>query len=431
VNGGIMDYLPELIVVDPLRTKSRTYEISVAESLFVYGWKLKDKATGELLHTSSNFGSTTRRDPNDDFAHPIIDGVLWNVSARAPSFVIDSTTATDKTYTHWITQPPQIQDGGYYGRSGAPSYGGMIEFGEELGGGYFSSITTTIPAAATYPVLLKFGPGNGQKAYRLARTGPGSSYQLQTTVKTAAPAGEPFVNFPFSAWDVRDANHPRQITLTWRDQDQNALWTPGTITANLEYAMILDLPYDSLGRQFTYPANPLKAGPVIGDEATVNVPILYFVSLRGTTAPPTGTAESISPGSFLIRPLLGYRPGVTLEIPINGPTITSSLIRADALNRVNVFPNPFYGINSNANDGRRRTVTFSNLPVKATIRIFNLAGQLVRVLWKDDAGQYLEWNLMNEHGRFVGSGMYLALVEMPDLGISKTLKLAVLQAEEW
>jgi len=68
------------------------------------------------------------------------------------------------------------------------------------------------------------------------------------------------------------------------------------------------------------------------------------------------------------------------------------------------------------------------------VRIFNLAGQLVRVLDKDDNAQFLRWDLTNADNFPVASGMYIAYLEltMPADGstMTKVLKLAIIQEQE-
>ena len=98
-----------------------------------------------------------------------------------------------------------------------------------------------------------------------------------------------------------------------------------------------------------------------------------------------------------------------------------------SIRRMSVFPNPYMiererGPNSGS-------VTFTNLPPKAVIRIYNLAGQLVRILRKNNSSQFCEWNLANEQNWQVASGIYLCLIEMPDIGESKILKLAIVQQQ--
>jgi hypothetical protein len=102
--------------------------------------------------------------------------------------------------------------------------------------------------------------------------------------------------------------------------------------------------------------------------------------------------------------------------------------------KVGVFPNPYYAYNPQETSRFARFVTFNNLPPVAKVRIFNLAGQLVRVLDKNDASQYLRWDLTN-HATFpVASGMYIAHVEMKlpadNSTATKVLKFAVIQEQE-
>jgi hypothetical protein len=102
--------------------------------------------------------------------------------------------------------------------------------------------------------------------------------------------------------------------------------------------------------------------------------------------------------------------------------------------KVGVFPNPYYAFNAAETNRFSRFVTFNNLPPVAKIRIFNLAGQLVRTLDKNDASQFLRWNLSNQANFPVASGMYIAHIELtlPADGstLTKVLKLAVIQDQE-
>jgi hypothetical protein len=108
---------------------------------------------------------------------------------------------------------------------------------------------------------------------------------------------------------------------------------------------------------------------------------------------------------------------------------TSLQAKKAGAKRVGVFPNPYYAGHSQEKTASRRFVTFNNLPPKAKIRIFNLGGQLVRILEKDNSAQFLEWDLTNTHHWQVASGMYLCHVEMPEINETKILKLAVVQAQ--
>ncbi len=108
---------------------------------------------------------------------------------------------------------------------------------------------------------------------------------------------------------------------------------------------------------------------------------------------------------------------------------SAQLQKADA-NLVNVFPNPYYGFQSRETSRDAKYVTFSHLPNQATIRIFDLSGVLVRTINKNDQTQFTTWNLQNENGYPVASGVYVVYVDMPTLGATKILKLALVQEEQ-
>jgi len=118
----------------------------------------------------------------------------------------------------------------------------------------------------------------------------------------------------------------------------------------------------------------------------------------------------------------------TLTAP--GVTTDDNLAKAD-VNNVNVFPNPYYGANPQEINKYQRFVTFTHLPARATIKLFNIAGQLVRTLTKDATGQFLRWDLSTDSGLPVPSGIYVAYIDMPDQGVVKKLKVAIIQEQQF
>ncbi|MEW6196239.1 MAG: T9SS type A sorting domain-containing protein [Bacteroidota bacterium] len=112
---------------------------------------------------------------------------------------------------------------------------------------------------------------------------------------------------------------------------------------------------------------------------------------------------------------------------ITAPLVEYNNTKAkEDVEKINVFPNPYYGASEQQIDKYDRYVTFTHLPNKATIRIFNLAGQLVRKLEKDNSDQFVRWDMLNESRFIVPSGLYIVHIEMPEVGKTKVLKLAVL-----
>jgi len=94
-------------------------------------------------------------------------------------------------------------------------------------------------------------------------------------------------------------------------------------------------------------------------------------------------------------------------------------------NKINVFPNPFYGIANHKPIDGSKMITFTHLPQRAVIRIFNISGQLVSVIEKNSSEKTVKWNLSNNDGWLIPGGFYVAQIELQDYGIVKTLKVII------
>ena len=104
--------------------------------------------------------------------------------------------------------------------------------------------------------------------------------------------------------------------------------------------------------------------------------------------------------------------------------------KKDDFDKIKVVPNPYYGSHSGEMDPFHRWVQFTFLPDECTIRIFDLAGNLVRRLNKtNDGSSLLQWDLKNGNQLPVASGIYVYHVESPGLG-EKIGKIAVFTPNE-
>lgn len=112
------------------------------------------------------------------------------------------------------------------------------------------------------------------------------------------------------------------------------------------------------------------------------------------------------------------------------PTYSEEVAKAD-VEKINVYPNPYYGMNPREQTAVDRFVSFNHLPNKVTFRIFDLAGNLVAKMEKDDETQFARWDLRNHNGLPVASGIYIIHIDMPDLGKVKVLKLALVREAEF
>jgi len=94
---------------------------------------------------------------------------------------------------------------------------------------------------------------------------------------------------------------------------------------------------------------------------------------------------------------------------------------------VKVVPNPYIIKNRWETDKLERKIAFTRLPAECNIRIFTMAGNLVKVIEHKDMrdqrthpnARPLElggtefWNLLNEHNQLISSGVYIFHIESP------------------
>lgn len=94
----------------------------------------------------------------------------------------------------------------------------------------------------------------------------------------------------------------------------------------------------------------------------------------------------------------------------------------NALDIINVVPNPYYGHSKYEKTRIDNYIKIVNLPVKCTIRIYTVNGTLLKTIKKDtDATTDIQWDLKNDKNILVSSGLYIIHVDAGDLG-EKILK---------
>lgn len=112
----------------------------------------------------------------------------------------------------------------------------------------------------------------------------------------------------------------------------------------------------------------------------------------------------------------------------------------NALDLINVVPNPYYAYSTYEKNRTEYKIKITNLPNKCKIKIFTLNGTLVRTFDRDVSGQedlqiqdvgsdfvhskrisYQDWDLKNQNGIVIASGLYIIHVDVPGVG-EKILK---------
>ena len=105
--------------------------------------------------------------------------------------------------------------------------------------------------------------------------------------------------------------------------------------------------------------------------------------------------------------------------------MASETVASNDVSEVSVYPNPYYGTHELESSRADKYVSFNHLPVEAKIDIYSLGGVFVRSIHKHDASQFAQWDLKNQYGYPVASGMYVARITSG--GEEKVLKIALVQ----
>jgi len=109
-------------------------------------------------------------------------------------------------------------------------------------------------------------------------------------------------------------------------------------------------------------------------------------------------------------------------------------VAVDALDLINVVPNPYYAYSAYENNALDNRIKITNLPEQCTISIYNLGGTLIRRIVKGEAinnqglapkgysspkewsDGSVDWDLKNTAGTPIASGVYIIHVEIPGVG---------------
>jgi hypothetical protein len=418
-----------IVVVDSTVT-------TIVDSLIntAVGWNVRNTTTGELM-VENQFQAASLDEFSDQ---PIFEGVQVKVSGPP-------LTAKDWDWEDGEVSPlyPDYDDGRCISGEdwgGNALFGGLgmahIFWGEDPGVAPADFVTVEF----RFTHMTSFDDTSGDGEYTFG-SGGGEPYyfnveegQKAFMYQTWATGSANFVGFhdiPFQVWDVDDPNNPRQLNVVIRDRDTNTRWDLGTGDGPYNYVWVMADDYDPTGQAWD-PANGadhdfmnlLLSGPVPA----------YYVLWGIQRGSRQFLAES---GILTLYPnkVNTVADKFTFDAPT--PPLFSAEVAKSDVDKINVYPNPYYGKNSEEIGRFANFVIFNHLPVnqEVTIRIFALNGVQVRKLEKhaDPAAnedQFFRWDLNNEAGLPVASGIYIAHIDMPDLGKTKVLKLFIVQSAE-
>ncbi len=225
--------------------------------------------------------------------------------------------------------------------------------------------------------------------YILTATGPGGTITTSVTVTVQTSTGTPLPKPIFNLLtNVLPLNADIQLT--------NA----GSYT----------------GATFTWNVNPVAPSAALGKSGSVSGVLGTPRPVLATSAVPRLSLASmnLTPGPYLI----------TVQASVGSQTsalgsANVTLVQAN-LSAVRVYPNPWRSDRHAAN----RTITFDNLTVNTSIKIFTTSGHHVKTL--PTANTSVSWDLTNEIGDRVASGIYMYVMKAED-GSKKTGQVVLIK----
>lgn len=215
------------------------------------------------------------------------------------------------------------------------------------------------------------------------------------------------VRVPFEVWNIDEGI---QVNYQIYDRDQSDPTVDGFYVWNpygRMYTEVINTPYDE-----SAPQQP-------SDEATWNH--VWYLSLWRT-----GDVTRVK----YDNPIQLGVDLFTFSTQNMNLTEEQKDFKTD-LDKIKVVPNPYYGYHSGELDPFDRWVQFTYIPPnkEVTIRIFDLAGNVVWKETKNDDQSLVRWDMHNEYDLPVASGVYVYQVEVKGVG-EKIGKIAIFSPNE-
>ncbi|MDZ7335318.1 MAG: hypothetical protein ONB32_09165 [candidate division KSB1 bacterium] len=423
---GPSDGTVAAIVKDPTKLTGDEYKVTFSE--------LEGETVWHLVNVTKNktvLANQTNQSGDENYL--IADGVQVIVQGPPPG-VKDEGYLYYPPQNRWVTAWSDPSGAAplwhLEGWNGLIGWGANF-FGSSVPASQLKNIQIRFAATDENGNILDPNDPNVSMAYRYLRAAanPPAKPEFAEFIINAKP-GYPYQDFrpiPLAAYDM-ESNPPRRLAVGFQENNTatgklDGKWFPGRydteggINATREFLYIFASDYSDT------PKEPYISADMLYGASQIDLMYVCLFSRRGARVPQAGdyivvNANHVnsSADEFTFKTL--------------APTYSIEDAKAD-IEKINVFPNPYYGFNIVERDRFNRFVTFSHLPQKAVIRIFTLAGTLVQTIEKDSPSQFATWNLQNQDGLPVASGVYIIYIDLPELGKSKTLKLALVREQQF
>ncbi len=459
------------VVLLPTLLDGKTYQVTFnGEGMNVKSWNLIEKESGDtIIRASTNFNGDENSPIHNGFQVKVVKppiGVRRDTQIPPGwtyyNAVKDATTSSTATNLTWFKG-----QGNTTIRLDAIDAAGLAYPTETN----FLLRPTRVPPDSLLKVEIRFSNKFTQRAYRYVANVPifppypvvDSSFEPYVKYRGGGwvyhdynkyPAPKPDTTFenpdlgpvvPFTVWEIDSTDgdfNPRQLNVgfvefndslwskprfpgderTYRGRGRiDGKWDPTVATlGGREILFIFKSTYTDTAQEY-YKNLDLSHY----EESDV----MYVLWLR-KAGPDTvrwneGDILTIYPN----YPLSTRR---VYEFVAKKQTFDDKLLMQTQINRIKVYPNPYFGYNKAEKSNTDRFVTFSNLPSNFKIRIFSLSGDLIRTISNteyDLNNPFVKWDLKNDFGIYVASGIYIAHIEIPEVG-EKILKIVIIQPDQ-
>jgi hypothetical protein len=371
-----------------------------------------DDMTWNLLRgAGQNVVAASQANQAGDEAYNVYDGLLVKVSGPSMgiNFNKQDPALTPDGYESscwgWGISPA---DNGNRWVTGFDALGGQAAFfGGLYNGIEYWNVTASRYVDARLDFIVNPGPdsSNWSKAYVLRRD---KGY-----------AFEGIGWFPGKLWNISDPSAPERLNIAFVEDNRlapaNALWDMGWDPATRQYANATTRGNDErvwlLDSKYDAGTNAALQAADWYDGSTVGLMYHLFPTPRGTRP---YLAADFSITIFSSKP---NRTDDLFAFTAPRPSAGGDEAVKEDIRKINVVPNPYYGYHSGEMDAFDRWVQFTYLPARATVRIYDVAGNMVRRLEKTDANTpFLRWDMKNEYGLPLASGVYVYHVSVPEMG---------------
>ncbi len=212
-------------------------------------------------------------------------------------------------------------------------------------------------------------------------------------------------------------NDPATDWVYWKLPEDDSPGESGYDT--FEAAMIAD--------PLNWPGNE---GPIMDRTVLVNWNGDTTADGQGGATVPSGYNQDLPEQGTVFR-MNTAKPNATNDVfTFTAAAPTAVAASEEALKNIKAVPNPFYLYGPYDPAVGNRQIYFNNLPTKCTITIYNLAGDYINQVEKNDATTSTTyWNVQTENNLPVASGIYIYVVDAPGYG-TKIGKMAVFVEDE-